>query len=69
VDLQRAVTHFNLDQDPDVESIKKANSQIKKNVMERQQQVMNDMNKELNTVFDDEFRKRYEAAVQAHPKG
>lgn len=30
---------------------------------------MNDMNKELGTVFDDEFRKRYEAAVQAFPKG
>lgn len=27
------------------------------------------MNKELGTVFDDEFRKRYEAAVQAFPKG
>jgi hypothetical protein len=28
IDLHRAVTHFKLDKDPDVESIKKTNSKI-----------------------------------------
>jgi len=37
--------------------------------MERQQQAMAEMNKELGSVFDDEFKQRYEAAVRAHPKG
>ena len=69
MDLQRAVNHFNLDKDPDVESIKKANSQIKTNMMERQQQVMAEMNKELGSVFDEEFKQRYEAVVKDHPKG
>ena len=68
VDLQRAINHFKLDSDPDVESIKKANKQIRSNMQERQQQAMADMNKELANVFDEEFKQRYESAVRAHPK-
>ena len=68
VDLQRAIKHFNLDSDPDVESIKKANKQIRSNMQERQHQVMAEMNKELANVFDEDFKKRYESAVMAHPK-
>jgi len=37
-------------------------------MQERQQQAMADMNKELENVFDEDFKKRYENAVKAHPK-
>ena len=60
----RAVAHFKLDEDPDVESIKKANNQIKSNMMERQQKAMQDMSKEVQGFFDDDFKKRYETAVK-----
>lgn len=33
IDLARAVKNFDLDNDPDVQSIKKSNSQIRNNLM------------------------------------
>ena len=59
----RAIAHFKLEEDPDVESIKKANNQIKNNMMERQQKAMQDMSKEVQGLFDDDFKKRFESAV------
>ena len=63
IDLTRSVKEFDLDNDPDVESIKKANSQIKNNIINAQQKAHDEMNQELNNLFDEEFKKKYEAAV------
>ncbi len=37
-------------------------------MQERQKQAIVEMNKDLEAIFDEDFKKRYEAAVTAHPK-
>jgi hypothetical protein len=57
VDLRRAVAHFNLDDDPDIENIRTSKSQV-----------INEINKEVDSVIDEEFKQRFEAAANALPK-
>ena len=44
IDLTRSVKEFNLENDPDVEGIKKANNQIKNNIINLQQKAQEEMN-------------------------
>jgi flagellar biosynthesis/type III secretory pathway protein FliH len=64
VDLARAVEHYNLEHDPDVESIKKANKQIAETFAAQQQRAQQDLQKDLNKAIDDDFRKGFEQAVK-----
>lgn len=43
IDLTRSVKEFNLENDPDVEGIKKANNQIKNNIINLQQKAQEEM--------------------------
>ena len=43
IDLTRSVKEFNLENDPDVEGIKKANNQIKNNIINAQQKAQEEM--------------------------
>lgn len=64
VDITRVVEFHELDKDPDVESIKKANKQIAETFRAQQQKAQQDLQKDLNKALDDDFRNGFEKAVK-----
>jgi len=66
--MQRAIAAHELDKDPDVVKQKQDNQALRQSMMEEQKKHMNEMKKEMDSVYDEEFKARFEAAVKALPK-
>lgn len=67
-EFQRALVDFDLENDPEVIKQKKANEEIRKNAAENAHKAASEMKNAVDSIFDEEFRIRFETAAKMFGK-
>lgn len=67
IDLQRAVTAFDLDKEPDVIKQQKENQQAKQQMVQQREKMQKEMGSEMDSILTTEFKLRFEAGAKAMP--